>query len=89
VAPGSGFGTCQVLAEKGNQYAIYIFGKGPFNLRLAIPSGEYDVTFLDPLTLASEAPQRHSSDGHLGLTTPAYAEDVAIRIVRAKASDKQ
>jgi hypothetical protein len=89
VATGWGFRTCQVLAEKGKQYAIYIFGKGPFDLQLSIPSGEYDVAFLDPLTLASEAQQRHTSDGHMALTTPAYAEDVAIKIVRTGGSDGQ
>ena len=29
----------QVLAEAGRQYAVYVFGKGPFDLELSIPAG--------------------------------------------------
>ena len=31
----------QVLAEAGRQYAVYVFGKGPFDLELSIPAGTY------------------------------------------------
>lgn len=74
--------TCQVLAESGKQYAIYIFGKGPVDLVLSIPAGEYEVTFLDPATGILEKTGRMSSNGKMALTTPPYGEDVAIRIVR-------
>ncbi len=77
------FRTCSVLAANGKQYGIYIFGKGPFTLRLSIPPGRYEIEFMDPLTgvLKKEGPV--SSDGKISLSTPPYSEDVAIRITRA------
>jgi hypothetical protein len=72
----------QVLSQPGNQYAIYIWGKGPFNLDLAIPEGTYDVRFMDPLEGRMSDPNKATSEGSLTITTPAYREDVAIKIVR-------
>src|SRR5688500_18355859 len=39
-----------VLAEKGKQYAVYVWGGGPSSVKLSIPEGRYNVTFVDPLT---------------------------------------
>lgn len=86
VENGARFKTCRVLAEEGKQYAIYIFHQGPLDLRLAIPSGNYRVSYLDPSTGARSGEQALTSDGHLGLQTPAYAEDVAVRIVKTSAN---
>jgi hypothetical protein len=72
----------QVLAEKGKQYAIYIWGKGPFDLELSIPEGSYNVTFTDPVTGESTKGKPVRADGRITVTTPAYAEDVAIKIQR-------
>jgi len=71
----------QVLAKEGDQYAIYVSGKGPMTLKLNIPAGTYTVEFMDPLTGRYEGKQRAESNGSVALTTPAYLEDVAIKIV--------
>ena len=71
-----------VLAEQGKQYAIYMWGKGPSDLALSIPEGSYNITFMDPVTGESTKAQTVKSEGHMSITTPAYAEDVAIRIQR-------
>lgn len=76
------FLAAEALAEPGKQYGIYIFGKGPMELGLSIPEGEYSVEFLDPLTGKSQDGLKITSQGSVNLTTPAYAEDVAIRIYR-------
>ncbi|HET9486514.1 MAG TPA: hypothetical protein VFO54_03730 [Chryseosolibacter sp.] len=73
--------TMQVLSEPGKQYGVYIFGKGPINLKLSLPAGTYQVEFMDPLSGKSEKGERVTSDGQVLLTTPAYPEDVAIKII--------
>lgn len=72
----------EVLADHGQEYAIYVFGKGPLDLELVLPNGTYSVEFLDPLTGQSEDGQKVHSQGSVTITTPAYAEDVAVRIQR-------
>lgn len=70
----------QVLAESGKQYAIYIFGKGPHTFELTVPAGNYVAEFMDPLTGKLEEKQNLESTGTLKLTSPAYAEDLAVKI---------
>ena len=74
--------TAYVLAESGRQYGIYIFGKGPFKLQLDIPPGTYDVEYVNPLTGESEKANAINANGNTEIDTPAYPEDVAIRIRR-------
>jgi hypothetical protein len=73
----------QVLAEAGRQYAVYVFGKGPFNLELSIPAGAYRVEFMDPLTGKNEQAQNVTSNGKVTIACPAYPEDVAVKLVAA------
>jgi hypothetical protein len=73
----------QVLAEAGRQYAVYVFGKGPFDVELSIPAGTYRVEFIDPLTGKSEQSEDASSDGKVTIACPAYPEDVAVKLVAA------
>ncbi|MEO5599652.1 MAG: cellulase family glycosylhydrolase [Cyclobacteriaceae bacterium] len=75
-----------VLAEEGLQYGIYAFGKGPISFDLSIPAGNYSLEFLDPITGKYEAKQNVSSDGKFNITTPAYLEDVGIRIFHERFS---
>lgn len=72
----------EVLAEPGKQYGVYLFGKGPHELRLSIPAGTYSVTFVDPLTGDSHDGGSMTSGGTLALTTPSFEQDVAVRIRR-------
>ena len=72
----------QLLAEQGRQYAIYIWGRGPFNLDLSIPEGSYNVTFINPATGKSTKAETAEADGTMRLITPPYPEDVAVKIQR-------
>ena len=72
------------LSEPGKQYALYIFGKGPLDLELSVPQGTYEVEYLNPVSGKTEQREPASSDGVLELTTPAFEEDIAIRIVRSE-----
>lgn len=72
-----------VLAETGRQYGIYLWGRGPFTLELSLPEGQYQVTFVNPVTGEATAPGKLSSDGVAVLNTPPFPEDVAVRIMRS------
>ncbi len=72
-----------VLTEAGRQYAIYFFGKGPISFDLSVPAGKYTVEFLNPITGKSEPKQEVVSNGTMKLTSPAYEEDLAVKIVLA------
>lgn len=71
----------QVLAEPGKQYAIYVFGKGPHTFDLAAPAGNYAVEFMNPLTGIFDNKQDVVSNGTIKLTSPAYTEDLAIKVM--------
>jgi hypothetical protein len=79
----SQFRSAYALAEAGKQYGIYIWGKGPHNLELALPAGTYDVEFLDPVNGVSERSASINSSGMTTLPTPSFNEDVAVRITLA------
>jgi hypothetical protein len=68
-----------VLAESGKQYAIYMFGKGPHTFELTAPSGNYSVEYMNPLT-GNHEEQNVISNGTLKLASPAYQEDLAVKI---------
>ena len=76
------FTAAEVLAESGKQYGVYLFGKGSHDIRLSIPAGTYSVTFVDPVTGASQDGGSMTSDGTLAVKTPPFAEDVAISVRR-------
>lgn len=71
------------LAERGRQYAVYIEGSGPADLRLNIPKGRYRIEWIDTLAgeVLKEETMRAGADG-LALTTPAFTEDLALRVTR-------
>ena len=73
-----------VLAEEGKQYAIYIFGRGPFSFDVSVPSGNYTVEFFNPLTGFFDDKQKVVSNGKLDLTTPEFPEDVAVKILSSE-----
>ena len=80
----SQFKTIQVFSEPGQQYGIYIFGKGPFDLDLVIPQGTYVVEYVNPVTGEAETRTGVTSEGTLRLTTPDLPEDVGIKITHRR-----
>ncbi len=73
-----------VLAIQGKEYAIYLLGGTHADLQLALPSGEYEVKWLDTKTgkyVKSESVR--SDDDVVTLSSPDYTEDIALS-VRAK-----
>jgi hypothetical protein len=74
----------QALSLPGERYAVYATGAGPGRLELAIPAGTYASEWIDTKTGAVIKRERLAhGDGTLVLASPAFEEDVALRIVRA------
>jgi hypothetical protein len=75
----------RVLAEPGKQYAVYVFGGTQATLRLDLPKGKYAAEWVNPLTGKTDRREEIAHDGEeVSLTSPEYAEDVALRLVREK-----
>jgi hypothetical protein len=72
----------QVLSEKGKQYAVYIYGGRQVNLQLLLPPGIYTAEWLNTLTgdYHDKKILNHAG-GKIVLTSPEYAEDIALRLI--------
>lgn len=76
------FRYAHALSQPGKQYGIYIFRKGPVELDLSLPAGTYTVEFVDPRSGKSESGTDLLSEGKASIVTPAFGEDVAVRILK-------
>ncbi|MGI8605080.1 MAG: cellulase family glycosylhydrolase [Verrucomicrobiales bacterium] len=73
----------QLLAESGQQYALYLNTGGSAELALDTPPGNYDAEWLNPVTGKMEKREsRQHTSGHLMLKSPPFAEDIALRLKR-------
>jgi hypothetical protein len=71
-----------VLSEPGKQYAIYWMGGKQANPEFNLPTGNYKLEWLNPLTGKLEKKEKVShSGGSLKLNSPEYEEDIALRIL--------
>jgi hypothetical protein len=78
VAPGV---TVQALSWPGQQYALYLSGTGPSELRLVLPPGRYQVEWLSPESGSSlKTDAIDHNGGEARVTSPPFAEDIALRI---------
>jgi hypothetical protein len=72
-----------VLAEPGQQYAIYIFGGGEARPMLELPAGDYKVEWLNPFSGKIEKKERlKHAGGSAILIAPKYSPDIALKVVR-------
>jgi hypothetical protein len=74
-----------VLSETGKQYAAYILRGNQVNLLVTLPAGAYAVEWMDPVTgvYVKKESIRHTG-GNATITSPVYAYDIALRIIRIK-----
>ena len=71
----------RVLSELGKQYAIYIVGGEKFDLRLDLPEGRYEASWLHPRTGDSQpAFNGKHAGGVLTLAIPDHTEDIALSL---------
>jgi len=76
-------GGAWALVEPGRAYAVYVRGRGPINLAVALPAGSYQAEWVDTKTgrIAKTEALDHDH-GEKTLRSPDFSEDVALRIVR-------
>ena len=72
------------LAQPGKAYAVYVDGGSPGTTLLCeVPAGRYHAEWINPLTGEVDKSEDVShAGGTLVLASPAYSEDVALRLVR-------
>lgn len=71
----------QALVEPGMAYALYVEGGGPCELSLDLPGGTYRSEWVDPLNgETAKAVTFQHSGGSKAFLSPAFAEDMALRI---------
>ncbi len=72
-----------VLAETGKQYAIYWMGGKQVQLELNLPKGNYSLEWMNPLSgMAEKKITLNHAGGKAKLESPAYSEDISLRILR-------
>ncbi|MBN1418370.1 MAG: hypothetical protein JXP34_06305 [Planctomycetes bacterium] len=77
--------TARALVERGKAYAIYIKGGTKANLAVDLPAGAYEAQWIDTKTGATARAETFDhAGGARTLASPRYAEDIALRILRAK-----
>ena len=79
----AGQGTVRILADEGKAYAAYIHGGAQAEFTLELPAGEYKAEWVNTKTGALERADmlRHQS-GERQFSSPAYVEDIALRVQR-------
>jgi hypothetical protein len=74
-----------VLAEPGQQYAVYLLHAGGAQLSLQLPSGRYKLDWLNPVTGVYISKDKMVHKGGMArVTVPENTFDIALRIVRKK-----
>jgi hypothetical protein len=84
IARLTGRASARALVEPGKAYAIYLQGGTQAHLVLDIPAGTYTAAWLNPRTGTIEHTEAIRHPGSkLRLASPAYTEDMALRLVAA------
>jgi hypothetical protein len=81
---GSPGAMAQCLATKGKQYAVYLRGRGPVSVTIALPAGNYTVEWLDVETgRVARSAEARSTAATTTVDSPEFKEEIALRIVLA------
>jgi len=71
-----------VLSEPGKQYAFYLMGGKQVSPEFELPDGNYKAEWINPASGEKTiAPEITHSGGKITLQSPAYAEDIALKII--------
>ena len=77
--------TPYLLAETGKQYAFYLMGGKQVNPELNLPKGSFSLEWMNPLNGKIEKRDKFNhSGGKVKLTSPEFAEDIALKIFKIK-----
>jgi hypothetical protein len=73
----------RVLSNPGSAYALYVQGRNPMTLTVKLPAGRWSVTWSSVEDGRSLKEESVSSQGEpLGLASPDFGGDIALRILR-------
>ena len=73
------------LVEPGKQYAVYLRGAKPAELKIDLPAGNYDVRWTDPVSGKALDPETIASTGGVKtLRLPPNVNEIALSIKRSK-----
>ena len=77
--------TSRTLANRGEQYAVYIQGGPRADLIVELPAGRYSIEWLNPKTgrIEKTGSLEHAG-GKVTLSSPEYTEDIALRVTARK-----
>jgi hypothetical protein len=85
--PSSPAPTVRALAEIGNAYAIYVNGGAKTELELDLPANSYQAEWINPKSGRIDKTETFShAGGRRTLASPAYSEDIALRVIRRAAN---
>jgi hypothetical protein len=71
-----------VLSSHGREYAIYLDGSGPTEVRLQLPGGEYSAEWINVESGVTERTERfRPSEEIQSLNSPNFKNGIALRIV--------
>jgi hypothetical protein len=74
----------RALAEAGRAYAIYVSSGRGVELVLDLPAGDYKVQWVSTKTGEVEKAEDFThAGGNRRLMSPAYGEDIALRVKKA------
>ena len=79
---GRGRSVARVLSSPGRQYAVYLDGNGPAELKLELPKGRYSGGWID--VLSGDAARKESFEhpgGSKVLASPEFTEGIALRLL--------
>lgn len=72
------------LSNPGHEYAIYLDGKGPSELTLTLPSGDYKMEWLNTkIGAIDKSVEFHHAGGDEILMSPSFENGIALRLTRA------
>src|ERR1700733_2265428 len=71
------------LSSPGREYAIYLDGKGPTDVTLTLPSGDYKAEWFDTKTGATDKTEDFNVSGDKILASPDFNNGIALRLTRA------
>jgi hypothetical protein len=71
------------LSNPGREYAIYLDGKGPTEVTLSLPFGDYKAEWFNTKTGATDKTEDFNVSGDKTLTSPAFDNGIALRLTRA------
>jgi hypothetical protein len=75
------------LAETGGAYAVYVKGGTGAELELELPAGAYKAEWVNPKTGGIDKAETFDhAGGSRTLASPAYSEDMALRVLRQGSS---